>query len=515
MSTQKWFGKKRYVMGSCLLAGMLACVSEAPASASESLNLGMNSSHYMSMPDSIVRVAIGNSAIASVVHLPPSDSEFLIVTKDKPGMTSLMVFLADGEIYEYKINVSPDDEGQAQMIEDAIGLPNVHVKKIGNRVLLTGTIRDQYERNYAVQTARLFVGAAADSSISVGSYVNMSMETRSTDDFTTSGDTNTVGGTTVGGNEGGKANIIDLLQMENPTQIRLEAQIIAVNPEDISQIGLRYGGSDPRNNPGLFFVGESYGEDSSRTFANNPWAWITARHNPINVAINAMVQNNKAKILSRPSLVTMSGEEAAIQVGGQIPYQTTNANGATSIQFKDYGVILQIKPIVDSEGRVVSTIHAEVSSRAGETPDGQIMLDKRSADSVVTVEPGSTMVIGGLLDSTESKNVTKIPLLGNIPIIGEFFKYSSTQEKKQEMMILITPYVVEEADRSRTRMSNTMREWYNGGQLEKQNMQEVDVNEPVLDEKAQAQKEASGSADKDSLLGKYLDRNVLPDGQVK
>lgn len=508
MSMQKWFGKKGCVMGSCLLAGMIVCVGEAPASASEYLNLGMNVSHYMSMPDTIVRVAIGNSTIASVVQLPPSDSEFLIVTKDKPGMTSLMVFLGNGEIYEYKINVSPDDEGQAQMIEDAIGLPNVHVRKIGNRVLLSGTVRDQYERNYAVQTACLFVGGSPDTSISVGSYVDMSMKTRSTDDFTTSSDSNTVGGAAVGGGTGGSgAKIIDLLQMENPTQIRLEAQIIAVNPEDIAQYGVRYGGSDPVGNPGLFYVGETYGVASPSTFAHNPWTWISNRHSPINAAINAMIQANKAKILSRPSLVTMSGEEAAIQVGGQIPYQSINANGATSVQFKDYGVILQMKPIVDSEGRVVSSIHAEVSSMAGETSEGQIMLDKRSADSVVTVEPGATMVIGGLLDSTESKTVTKIPILSSIPIIGEFFKYSSTREEKQEMMILITPYVVEEADRSKTRMSDAMREWYRGGQLEAQNMQEVDVNEPVVDEKAQA--EGARPADENSLLGKYLNRDVL------
>ena len=116
----------------------------------------------------------------------------------------------------------------------------------------------------------------------------------------------------------------------------------------------------------------------------------------------------------------MSGEQATIQIGGQIPYTVSNSNGSTT-SFKDYGIILRFKPIVDAENRITSAIHTEVSNLSGQTVDGQPIIATRSADSVINMHSGATMVIGGLMDSSEAKNVSKIPLLGNIPILGEFF----------------------------------------------------------------------------------------------
>ena len=431
------------------------------------VRLDLNTSRYMSMPSPIKRIAIGNPEIATVVQIPASNTEFLIVAH-KIGTTTLFVWSVNDERFEYTIGVSPEDTGRAKLIQEAIGLPFVQVKLVDDKVLLKGFVKDQYERNYAVQTAQLYIkesGKNANNNLSVGSNVNLSLQTQGADSETTQ----TVGESTMG--ETG--NIIDLLQMMNPTQIRLEAQVISISPEDRSNLGFQYSGADTPviNSPGIFFGGESYKDVSG----------VRSYRNKINVTLQALITKNKAKILSRPSVTTMSGEAAVIQVGGEIPYTSRDSNGSRT-EFKKYGIIMQFRPIVDAQNRIVSSIHVEISKPSGETVDGQPILEQRLTDSVITVSPGMTMIIGGLMDSSESKTVARIPFLSDIPIIGEFFKYTSRSKDKQELAVLITPYIVDDDNLSVTRMSSDMKTYYEKEQNDEKNREWVDVNKAVDEE---------------------------------
>ena len=328
----------------------------------------------------------------------------------------------------------------------------------------------------------------------------MTIQTRDSDIDSSSNDE-------IGGNKiQSEGQVIDLLHMLHPTQVRLEAQVIAIRPQDRKNLGIQYG-TDPDSAPGVFYTGQSYNNNEGRDFKNNPWRWATDRFSDINLSIQALVTQNKAKILSRPSITTMSGEEATIQVGGEIPYTTRSSDGWSTV-FKNYGIILQLKPIVDSENRITSSVHAEVSNMSGESVDGQPILDRRRADSVITVRSGATMVIGGLMDSSEQKTINKFPFLGDIPIIGEFFKYTSKSKDKQELIILVTPYLVEDEELSQTKMSDSMKEFYDKGRQEKDSMNDVDVNESAMEEnkKIQDDKEVQ---DEESFIEKYLDRDVL------
>lgn len=127
---------------------------------------------------------------------------------------------------------------------------------------------------------------------------------------------------------------------------------------------------------------------------------------------------------------------------------------------------------------------------------------------MVTVSPGSTMIIGGLMDSSESKIVSKIPFLGDIPVIGEFFKYTSKTKDKQELVVLITPYLVDEREQSVTRMSQDMKEYYKKGQKEEQSREVVDVE--LMQQEAAEEAEASKPKPKDdegSILHKDVKKN--------
>ena len=551
----------------CLVATVPFCLSASVAHAAEfeTLSIKQQTSHYMDMKKRITRIAVGNKDIASVVQLPGSTSEFLIVTKANRGSTALFVWTADGARYEYLIVVSPEDPGQAMMIEKAIGLPDVHVKMVGERILLTGTVENQYEKNYALQTARLFVDGSTESSLLVGSGFDMTLDT----DTAKSANSGRSSDVELAKSEA-EGKIIDLIQILHPSQIRLEAQIIEINSEAARDLGLRYG-QDPANAPGIFAFGEDYsrshtsisesssygwsnssggsgsgsysGDSSSsysnnssyssgdsysysetaddgstssnnssnssgnsssssrnnsssssrgnnysnsrdssfnrtvtstwndlRRFGNNPAKWIAQHFAPINAQLRLLVTSGKAKILSRPSVMTLSGEQATIQIGGKIPYEVSTMS-SSDVKEIDYGIILQFKPVVDAQKRINSAIHAEVSNLGGPTSDGRMTIITRSADSVISINSGMPIVIGGLMDSSETKTVSKIPLLGDIPILGEFFKHTSKSRDNRELIIVVTPYLVGEEERSQSPMSQPMREWYDK-QIEEHNARE-------------------------------------------
>ena len=438
----------------------------------ETLSINIKTSHYMDMGQQITRIAVGNPTVATVIQLPGSASEFLVVTKENPGSTALFVWTQDGVRHEYLVVVSPEDPGQAMLIENAIDLPDVHVKMVGERILLTGTVENQYEKNYALQTARLFVDGTSESSILVGSGFDMSLDTTSASSVGRSGSLD------ISKSEG-KGRIIDMLQILHPTQIRLEAQIIEINSNNTQDLGLQYGAN---GSGGTFYFGQYYNRASSSNttyFANPRFEWLSKRFGPINATLSLLVSDGKAKILSRPSVMTLSGEQATIQIGGKIPYTSTNTNGSTNTQFENYGIILQFRPVVDSQGRINSMIHAEVSNISeNNSVNGLPIITTRSADSVINLNSGAPIVIGGLMDSSESKVISKIPLLGDIPILGEFFKHTSKSRDKSELIIVVTPYIIEEENNSQAEMSEPMRQWYEGEKEADKLKEKVDFKEP-------------------------------------
>ena len=448
-----------------LTAATISFVSQSAYAAPEMLNINIKTSHYMDMGQTITRIAVGNPSVATVIQLPGTASEFLVVTKENPGSTALYVWTVDDVRHEYLIVVSPEDPGQAMLIEQAINLPNVHVKMVGERILLTGTVENQYEKNYALQTARLFVDGGSESSILVGSGFDTKLETTAASD--------------VGRDESlemarseNKGKIIDMLQILHPTQIRLEAQIIAIDSNDAKDIGVQYNLNEESGSSGTFYFESPL---SSRGTLRRP-----RFSSSINAKLTLLINQGKARILSRPSVVTLSGEQATIQIGGKIPYTTTNSNGSTNTQFENYGIILQFKPVVDAQNRISSVVHAEVSTVSDREYNGLPEINTRSADSVINLDSGSPMVIGGLMNSEESKSVSKIPILGDIPILGEFFKHTAKSHDKRELIIVVTPYIVNAEDNSQADMSKPMRDWYAEEQRYKESMEKVDFKEPEI-----------------------------------
>lgn len=437
-------GMKKKI-GLLLAAAMLSFGS---ACAAEPVEVSLNESKYMAAPG-ITRLAVGNPAIADVQLL--SSGDFLLVGK-KAGTTSLIVWSDGGRRTEYTVYVAGNDRGMASAIQDAIGYPKVHVQMIEDRVMLRGKVENQYEHDIALKIAGLYTG-------------------------------------------GDGSGVIDLLEMEHPSQIRLEAQIIEINSDYTKNLGIQYwsqtpganSSSDsstgnPNNNitvgtAGLFYGGEDF--SSTRKHGG----WLGSHVANVNVTLQALINEGKARILSRPSITTMSGKTANILIGGRIPIPVSDGNGNVSIDWHEYGVKLNIEPVVDSEDKITSKVHAEVSTldySHGVKIDSFSVpgIATREAESEVNVRSGMTMAIGGLINSEDAKIVSKIPLLGDLPIIGRFFRHTSNTRDKREVIILITPTLV--ADDTPVPMSRRMKAGYEAGERIARNRELVETGRPVM-----------------------------------
>lgn len=162
--------------------------------------------------------------------------------------------------------------------------------------------------------------------------------------------------------------------------------------------------------------------------------------------INAMISDGKANILSRPNISTIQGREAIINIGGKVPVptvSTTNSTTTTSIEYRDAGIILKCTPRVNDDGSITSQIHVEVSTPIYVESLKAYRFQNRSADTMLRVENGGTMVIGGLMSKEESKAISKVPFLGDIPILGNLFKNRKRSKSDQELTIFLTAKILE------------------------------------------------------------------------
>ena len=161
--------------------------------------------------------------------------------------------------------------------------------------------------------------------------------------------------------------------------------------------------------------------------------------------INALVTDGKAKILSRPNVMTIQGREAVINVGSSVPVptiQTTNSTVTNSITYRDAGIILKYTPRINADGTITAKIHTEVSTPQYVADMQAYRFNTRSAETTVTVRDGEPMVIGGLIGAEEEKSVSKIPFLGDLPILGALFRNHRKSKSESELIIFLTAHVL-------------------------------------------------------------------------
>ncbi|MCK4641731.1 MAG: type II and III secretion system protein, partial [Candidatus Marinimicrobia bacterium] len=166
----------------------------------------------------------------------------------------------------------------------------------------------------------------------------------------------------------------------------------------------------------------------------------------INVHIDAVLRSIQTdynlNILSRPHLVTLDNQEASIEVGDQIPYKVLSQYGITSYEFKSATVKLLIKPHINNDRTITIEIKPNADFQNGQTPDGIPIIATRKASTKVKVGNGKTIIIGGLMRDSDVQTISKVPILGSIPILGALFRSKINKKEKTELVIFITPRIM-------------------------------------------------------------------------
>jgi type IV pilus assembly protein PilQ len=161
--------------------------------------------------------------------------------------------------------------------------------------------------------------------------------------------------------------------------------------------------------------------------------------------LNALVSDGKAKILARPNITTIQGHEAVINIGGDVPVPTqtvTETSTTNTVTYRQAGIILRCTPRVNAAGQITAEVHTEVSTPEFVTDLKAYLFQRRSADTMVRLQDGETMVIGGLIGSEESHSLSKVPFLGDLPILGAFFKSVRHSHTESEVMIFLKAHVL-------------------------------------------------------------------------
>ncbi len=225
--------------------------------------------------------------------------------------------------------------------------------------------------------------------------------------------------------------IISSLDKKIP-QILIEGKVIEISQSGMADIGVAWSMGDGNFK---YTVSKDTGKMDQLT--------------DIMASVTALIGSGKAKILADPKIMALDGKEAEINIGSRIPYAVPASSNSTTtqwtVEYIDAGVNLKILSNVENDGSIVSTIRPEVSNisewrttSAGDFP----VISTRNASVTVRLKDGETLIIGGLLNESDSENVSGVPVVSEIPVVGGLFQRKTTEKTKSDIIFLITPHLM-------------------------------------------------------------------------
>ncbi|CAI2500051.1 DNA uptake porin HofQ [Serratia liquefaciens] len=239
-----------------------------------------------------------------------------------------------------------------------------------------------------------------------------------------------------------------IAEMDTPlAQVQLAAHIVTINSESLRELGVRWGLA-PDTRPAKSWQLDGFNValplDRSAVSAGFHLARIGGRL--LDLELMALEQENRVEIIASPRLLTANLQTASIKQGTEIPYEVkSGSSGATSMEFKEAVLGMEVTPQILPNGRITLTLQISqnmpgrsISRGAGEA----LAIDKQEIKTQVTVKDGETIVLGGVFQRHGARGADKVPGIGDVPLLGSLFKQSSKQHKRRELVIFITPTLI-------------------------------------------------------------------------
>jgi pilus assembly protein CpaC len=425
----------------------------------------------------LTRVAVGDGRIAGVVPIGTSQ---VIINAKAPGHTTVLVWTRDGR-HEYDVTVTEQTlDDLAQMLRTTLDEPGVSVEPIGRALVIKGDVADQAHANRIADVLGRFALYAKNQKYDIVDAVTVSRplgaiqneiarETGARDvhvDYDNKGNVMVSGRVRdraaaelvlqrvrglAGANLAVDGKIVDRLVLDVTQQVNTHVYILEVDKTALSQLGVKLQGAfvDTSNqvhyNDPSFPIFENPADVGARGRGTTIGRFIRAEF--LAPTLDALIRNGNARVLSAPELTSMPGSLAQFLVGGEVPYVVSSQLGNVNVQFKEYGVRLNVTPTILPDGAVESKITPEVSDldfQNGIVAGGILLPSFRTSriTTDVVTKSGESIVMAGLLRRQEIRNVDKIPGLGDLPILGKLFRSTRYQKAETDVVFVMTPEIV-------------------------------------------------------------------------
>jgi pilus assembly protein CpaC len=373
----------------------------------------------LTFPRDVTKVAISEPKIADAIVITPRE---VMINAKGPGHTTLVIWETGADPARYEILVTKDTtewDTFTKAIRDTAGLP-ISVTGSGETIVLSGTVK-------TAEDAKRLAGMA---------------QTRA-------------------------KTVINLLQSPppaEPRQIMLQVKFAAIDRVALTQIGFNLFSTNDKmigttsteqfQAPRFSQLQPTGAGGQTVNFADLLNLFAFRPDLNIGATIKALQERNLLQILAEPNLITVEGKEATFLAGGSFPFPTittTPTGGATApvitVQFKPFGVKLEFTPTVTPQGSIDLKVAPEVSSldfANAVTLQGFVIpaLSQRRAETEVILKDGESFAIAGLIDNRVIETMSKVPGLGDLPILGKIFRSRSTQKSADELLVVVTPHFV-------------------------------------------------------------------------
>jgi pilus assembly protein CpaC len=383
----------------------------------------------VTMSEPIGKIFVGNQDIADAQ--PITDQSVYLVGKTL-GRTTVNLFSTTGQpVGLIAVEVSVDTADIARAIHSVVPSASVQVGTVNGRVRLSGSVPDAPTMQKVLAVASQY----------------------------------------------GSDQVINNIGLSGAQQVNLQVRILEAQRSAGRELGINWRYGVPSVDPGTGVVNGTYGAPGgsgagaigSNTFQNGGIGNFTSGAPGSNVAgsgptfatfianvisnaatgfnldvvINALESKNLVRTLAEPNLTTLSGQNASFLAGGQVPVRTPDSNGNATLVYKDFGVKLVFTPVVLNDGRIQIRLAPEVSEISGFTAANDPVFNTRTLDSTVELRDGQSFSIAGLLQSNNQKVQKQLPWVGDIPILGALFRSSSYQKNETELVVIVTPRLVQ------------------------------------------------------------------------
>ncbi len=443
-----------------LLGGLmvLAVVSPAIAQDGNNIALGVGTTRLLPIVG-IKSVAITSKEIADVTIV---DGNKVLLNGISPGRTSLTVFKTSGQHVTFSVSVRAVDVGeQIQEIKKLLGeIEGVTTRLVGDRIYLDGQAYTQSDADRITQVVTLypnatnFVKIAPNAKKLVAQNLNAAFQKSGLKNV----QANVVGATIF--LEGSVESPQDLQKAEMITKAIGEKVenllVVGIKRMVLSEVQFVEIRRDSKDRYGIKYPTDISGTVQATLNIANPAVFSTGATGAAlsgiasagaQTSIGFQMNDGYGRLLAQPKLVCASGEKAEFTAGGEVPIPLITNNTFT-VEYKPYGVILKLRPTADRNGNIQTEIEAEVSEvdpAVSVSVGGGVSVPgfrTRKVKTNVTVRHGETIVLSGVFAHDETKNVSKLPGIGQIPIIGELFKNRGFDSNKRELVIFVTPRIV-------------------------------------------------------------------------